>query len=81
LTLVADSATTDGDATAEVSVGATTAPVGAISLSLTGKYADGADNTLSNIAVTGGTTVNVTVSAGLTAAQLAAQVLDASIIR
>jgi len=78
LTLVANSATTDSDVAAEVAVGATTAPVGAVSLSLTGKYADGSDNALSNIAVTGGTTVNVTISAGLTAAQVAAQTTDAT---
>jgi len=73
LTLVADDAATDGDSAAEVSVGATAAAAGVVSVSLTGAYASNTDNAMSNIAVTGGTSVNVTTSAGLTAAQVVAE--------
>lgn len=73
LTLTAGSATTDGDANAEITVGATTAAAGAVAATITGKYAAGADNSMSNIAVTGGKTVAVTTKAGLTANQIVAE--------
>jgi len=73
LTLVADDAATDGDSAAEISVGATTAAAGNVSVSLTGAYASNVNNAMSNIAVTGGTSVNVSTSAGLTAAQVVAE--------
>jgi len=73
LTLTAANATTDGDNTAEIVVGGTTAAAGAVAVNLTGKYAAGGNNTMSNIAVTGGTTVAVTTKVGLTAAQIAAE--------
>lgn len=75
-TLTAANATTDADPTAEIVVGAVTAAAGTVAVTLTGAYADGANNAMSNIAVTGGTTVGVTTKAGLTAAQTVAQAAD-----
>lgn len=72
LTLTADDAVTNGDgggANAEIVVGTTTAASGTVSVTHTGKFASGADNTLSDIAVTGGTTISVTQNSGITAAQ------------
>jgi len=73
LALATANATTDGDANAEIVVGATTAPKGAVTVSLTGDYAAGSDNTMPGIAVTGGSTVSVTTATGLTAAQIVAE--------
>lgn len=78
LTLTADDAANDGDATAEISVGATTAASGTVNVTHTGKYADGADNTLSGIAVTGGTAVTVTQNSGITDAQATSALTDGS---
>ncbi len=70
-TLTAANATTDADINAEIVVNGASATV---DLTLTGKYASGADNTMSNIAVTGGSIVNVTVKSGVTTAQSTAAV-------
>lgn len=65
--------TTSGTTT----VGSTTAgATGAVTVTNTGNYTDGASNTLGTIAVTGGTTVSVTQNAGLTAAEIAADLTD-----
>jgi S-layer protein len=74
----AKDATTDGDAAAEIVVGGVASPAGAISVTSTGKYADGSDNAMSNIAVTGGTSASVTQKVALTAAQMTAQAADAT---
>lgn len=81
LTLTADDAASNADgggANAEIVVGATTAAVGAVSVTHTGKYADGSNNTLSDIAVTGGTTITVTQATGITAAQASSALTDGS---
>ena len=74
-TLTAANATTDADGAAEIVVSGAS---GTVDLAYTGKYADGADNTMSNIAVTGGSIVTVNVKSGLTAAQTSAQGADAT---
>lgn len=62
--------------TGEIAVGSTlAAPTGAVTVKSTGDYAD-ADVTLGAISVTGGTTVSVTQSAGITAAEVAAAATD-----
>lgn len=62
--------------TGTVTVGSTlAAPTGAVTVKSTGDYAD-ADVTLGAISVTGGTTVSVTQSAGITAAEVAAAATD-----
>jgi S-layer protein len=73
LTFVTDDAVTDADSDAEVVVGTTAAAAGAVSVSVTGKYASNTDSTVPDVAVTGGTSVAVTSSAGLTAAQIVAE--------
>lgn len=65
-----------GHTTGTIAVGATTAAAGAVSVTTAGVYVDGADNTVGAVAVTGGTTVGVTVNSGLTTAQTAGQHLD-----
>ena len=80
-TLTAADAVTDGTQTTadvEVAVGSAAAAAGTVDVTFTGKYADGADNAMSTIAVNGGTAVTVTNKVGLTAAQIAAQVADTS---
>jgi len=67
-----------GHTTGTITLGATTAAAGAVSVTTAGVFADGANNTVGAIAVTGGTTVGVTVNTGITAAQIAAQNLDAT---
>jgi len=51
-------------------VGDTSAATGAVAVTTTGVYESGINNTLGLIAVTGGTTVAVTVNSGITAAQI-----------
>jgi len=73
------SVTTTGGSTGTIGIGATTAPTGAVAVTATsGAYADGANLTLGAITVKGGTTVSVTQSAGITAAQAAAAAIDAT---
>ncbi len=65
--------------TGTVSVGsAVAAPTGAVTVNATGNYTDGSNVALGAIAVVGGSSVSVTQSAGLTAAEVAAAVEDAS---
>jgi S-layer protein len=69
-----------GDVVAEVVIGGAgaLAPSGAVDVTYTGAYTDGADDTLNNIEVTGGTTVSVDVNTGITAAQETAALTDAT---
>lgn len=60
--------TTGGIAAGNVVVGSVTAPTGAVTVSTSGTYA-GADITLGTVSVTGGSSVSVTETAGITAAQ------------
>jgi hypothetical protein len=80
VTATADDAATDGDGVgagaAEISVNETTGAKGAISVTHTGKYADGGNNTLSTIMTGGGTSVSVTQNASITAAQASAALTD-----
>ena len=66
-----------GQTTGTISVGATTAPSGSVSVSAAGGYAD-ADVTLGAISVAGGTSVTVDVSTGITDALVAAAIIDTS---
>jgi len=75
LTLTAVDAVTNGDANAEIVVGATTAAAGKSEVTHTGKYND-ADTTLSDIQVNGGTSIVVTQNAGVTAAQQTTALTD-----
>ncbi len=76
VTATADDAATDGDGNAEISVNETTGAKGAISVTHTGKYADGGNNTLSTIQTGGGTSVSLTQNASITAAQASAALTD-----
>ena len=76
LTLTTDDAATDGDTNAEIVVGGTTAATGAVSVSITGKYADNIDNVIPNMAITGGTTISVTSNNPVTAAQATSALND-----
>lgn len=66
------SVTADGMTTGSITVGETTAAAGAVTVTATGDYTAGANNTLGNIAVTGGSSVAVTVKSGITDAEKAA---------
>ncbi len=66
------SVTAEGMTTGSITVGETTAAAGAVSVTATGNYPAGANNTLGNIAVTGGSSVAVTVKSGITDAEKAA---------
>ena len=73
------SVTSTDRTTGAITVGNTLqAPTGAVNVSTTGNYTDGADVTLGAISVTGGTTVVVTQSAGITAAEANAALIDGS---
>jgi S-layer protein len=66
--------TTAGAGNEDIVIGSTTAPTGAVTVSASGKLTDAAgagldDFTMGDIAVTGGSSVDVTVSAGITSAQ------------
>lgn len=70
---------TTGGTSGTIAVGATTAPTGQVSVTTSsGAYADGANLTLGNITVTGGSSVTVKQSAGITSAQATAASTDAS---
>lgn len=75
--LTAADATSDNAGT-EIVVGNVAAAAGTVAVTLTGKYVDNADNTMSTIGVTGGTAVTVTTKSGLTAAQIVAEQNDGS---
>lgn len=62
--------------TGTVTIGTTTAPSGTVSVASSGNYNDGSDVTLGAITVKGGSTVSVTQSSGITAAESAAAVDD-----
>jgi len=64
--------------TGTITVGATTAAAGAVTVTSAGDYTDGANNTLGNVAVTGGTTVAVTQTSGITTAESTAAKTDGS---
>jgi len=64
--------------TGTVTVGTTTAPTGAVTVTSTGNYTDGANVTLGAITVKGGSTVSVTQASGITAAEATAAVDDGS---
>lgn len=64
--------------TGTVTIGTTSAPSGAVSVTSNGNYTDGANVTLGDITVKGGSTVGVTQKSGITAAESAAAVDDAS---
>ena len=66
----------EGMTTGTITVGATVAPAAAVAVSATGDYTDGANNTMGAIAVTGGSTVAVTVKSGLTDAEKTAAKTD-----
>ena len=69
----------DSDGGAEIVIGATTNPTGAVVVNYTGGgYTDGANDTMNNIAITGGSTVTVTTNAGITAAQTTTALTDAT---
>lgn len=64
--------TAGGVTTGTTTIGATTAPTGAVSVSNTGAFANAADAALGAINVKGGSTVVVTQATGFTAAQVTA---------
>lgn len=70
--------TADGMTTGTITVGASVAPAGAVTVTASGDYSDGANNTMGAIAVTGGSTVSVTVKSGLTDAEKTAAKTDTS---
>ena len=73
------SVTTTGGTTGTIAVGTTTASTGDIVVKATsGGYADGANLTLGTITTKGGSSVSVTQSAGITAAQSTAASTDAT---
>ena len=57
--------------TGTIAVGGTTDAAGAVTVTRAGNYTDGASNTLGAITVKGGTSITVTQTAGLTAAEIA----------
>lgn len=68
-----------GQTTGTITVGSTLqAPTGAVNVSATGNYTDGADITLGAINVTGGSKIVVSQSAGITAAEANAALVDAT---
>jgi len=59
-----------------ITVGGSVAPTGAVSVTATGDYTDGGNKTMGTVAVTGGSTVAVTIASGITAAESAAAKTD-----
>ena len=76
LTLTADDGVDDADSNAEIVVGTTTAATGTVNVQHTGDYLASANNILSGITVTGGTTITINQDTGITAADIAAARTD-----
>ena len=68
--------TNSGSTTGTIAIGGTTAAAGTVTVTASGVYTDSAATTNGTVGVTGGTTITVNQTSGITAAQLAAGAID-----